>query len=75
MADVEHQHIEGSRAPSDGQPDEPSQESTAAAASLQARQRRRIAQLEEKLEVLEAGRAIKQRYNYYFTSEVGFTDH
>ncbi|KIK47177.1 hypothetical protein CY34DRAFT_9200 [Suillus luteus UH-Slu-Lm8-n1] len=69
MADVEHQHIEGSRAPSDGQPDEPSQESTAAAASLQARQRRRIAQLEEKLEVLEAGRAIKQRQSNYYLAQ------
>lgn len=75
MADVEHQDNEGSRAPSDGQPDESSQESAAAAASLQARQRRKIAQLEEKLETLEAGRATKQRYNYYFTSEVGFTDY
>ncbi|KAG1730430.1 hypothetical protein EDD22DRAFT_960728 [Suillus occidentalis] len=49
----------------EGQPDECSQDS-AAAASLQARQRRRIAQLEEKLEVLEAGRASKERQcNYY----------
>ncbi|KAG1761325.1 hypothetical protein EDD22DRAFT_780014 [Suillus occidentalis] len=44
------------------------QQSTAQEASLQARQRRRIAQLEEKLEVLESGRAVKEKYdrsNYY----------
>ncbi|KAG1763136.1 hypothetical protein EV702DRAFT_1205809 [Suillus placidus] len=52
MADIEHQEGEGSttQVNSEGQQAEPSQESTAAAASLQARQRRRIAQLEEKLE-------------------------
>ncbi|KAG2745343.1 hypothetical protein P692DRAFT_201687017, partial [Suillus brevipes Sb2] len=34
--------------------------------SVQARQRRRIAQLEEKLQVLESGRAVKARHmNYY----------
>ncbi|KAG1759561.1 hypothetical protein EDD22DRAFT_782396 [Suillus occidentalis] len=47
---------------SEGQQDEPSRDCTPAeAASLQARQRRKIAQLEEKLEVLEAGRASKER--------------
>jgi hypothetical protein len=39
-----------------------SQQSDAAASSNEARQRRRIAQLEEKLEALESGRAIKERY-------------
>jgi hypothetical protein len=39
------------------------QQSTAQEASLQARQRRRIAQLEEKLEVLESGRAVKEKYD------------
>ncbi|KAG2740161.1 hypothetical protein P692DRAFT_201684495, partial [Suillus brevipes Sb2] len=58
-----------SRAPSDGQPDESSQESAAAAASLQARQRRKIAQLEEKLETLEAGRATKQRQSNYYMAQ------
>jgi hypothetical protein len=38
------------------------QQSTAQEASVQARQRRRIAQLEEKLEVLESGRAVKEKY-------------
>jgi transcription elongation GreA/GreB family factor len=33
----------------------------AAEASLQARQRRRIAQLEEKLQVLESGRTVKEK--------------
>jgi hypothetical protein len=38
-----------------------SRQSDAATASVEARQRRRIAQLEEKLEVLESGRAVKER--------------
>jgi methylmalonyl-CoA mutase N-terminal domain/subunit len=38
------------------------QQSTAQEASAQARQRRRIAQLEEKLELLESGRAVKEKY-------------
>jgi hypothetical protein len=33
------------------------------AAYVQARQKRRIAQLEEQLEALESGRAVKERYN------------
>ncbi|KAG2137731.1 hypothetical protein BD769DRAFT_1351674 [Suillus cothurnatus] len=56
-------------APSEDQPDEPSRESTAAAASLHARQRRKIAQLEEKLEVLEAGRATKERQSNYYMAQ------
>jgi uncharacterized protein YigA (DUF484 family) len=66
MADIEHQEDEGSIVQTEGQLDEPSHESTAAAASLQARQRCRIAQLEEKLETLEAGRASKERYSHRF---------
>lgn len=69
MADAEHQEGEAStaQAMSEGQLDEPSRNCTPAeAASLQARQRRKIAQLEEKLEVLEAGRASKERYGHLF---------
>lgn len=73
MADTQHREDDGGTQIED-QPDERSQDS-AAAASLQARQRRRIAQLEEKLEGLEAGRASKQRYSHYYTYEVGFTYH
>ena len=40
-----------------------SQQSIAQATAVQARQRRRIAQLEEKLEVLESGRVVKQKYD------------
>jgi hypothetical protein len=40
-----------------------SQQSMAQAASVEARQRRRIAQLEEKLEALESGRAVKEKYD------------
>jgi hypothetical protein len=40
-----------------------SQQSMAQATDVQARQRRRIAQLEEKLEVLESGRARKEKYD------------
>ncbi|KAG2741436.1 hypothetical protein P692DRAFT_20751824 [Suillus brevipes Sb2] len=64
MSHVEHQDGEASAAEAhlEGQHDEPIRDSTpVAAASLQARQRRKIAQLEEKLEVLEAGRASKER--------------
>ncbi|KAG1825178.1 hypothetical protein EV424DRAFT_1320325 [Suillus variegatus] len=58
-------------APLERQPNESNQdsESTAAAASLQARQRRRIVQLEEKLEVLEAGRATKERQSNYYIAQ------
>ncbi|KAG0692471.1 hypothetical protein DFH29DRAFT_1008591 [Suillus ampliporus] len=64
MAHIEHREDKGSMAQvnSEGQQNQPSQEfAVAAAESLQARQRRRIAQLEEKLEILEAG----QRSNHY----------
>ncbi|KAG1893977.1 uncharacterized protein F5891DRAFT_985423 [Suillus fuscotomentosus] len=72
MEHMEHQEDEGSTAQlnSEGQQGEPSQEFTAAAAaSLQARQRRRIAQLEEKLEVLEAGRALKERQSNQYMAQ------
>lgn len=45
------------------------QTSDRAEASLQARQRRRIAQLEEKLGALEAGRAIKERQTNYYIAQ------
>ncbi|KAG1728015.1 hypothetical protein EDD22DRAFT_789199 [Suillus occidentalis] len=45
------------------------QQSTAQEASLQARQRRRIAQLEEKLEVLESGRAVKEKQANYYAAQ------
>lgn len=38
----------------------------AAEVSLQARQRRRIAQLEEKLQVLESGRAAKEKLVIFY---------
>lgn len=69
MVHVEHEEGEGSTAQVnlEDQQDQSSEELTAAAAaSLQARQRRRIAQLEERLEVLEAGRAAKERYSHLF---------
>ncbi|KAG1775004.1 hypothetical protein EV702DRAFT_1236929 [Suillus placidus] len=67
MAHIEHRADEGSIAQIEGQPDESSHKSTAP--SLQARQRRRIAQLEEKLEALEAGRASKERQSNYYITE------
>ncbi|KAG1887866.1 hypothetical protein F4604DRAFT_1570638 [Suillus subluteus] len=70
MADIEHQEDEGRVLQTEGQPDEPSHESTPAeAASLQARQRHRIAHLEEKLEALEAGCASKERQSNYYLAE------
>jgi hypothetical protein len=48
-------------------------ESNAAEASVQARQRRRIAQLEEKLEFLAAGRKSKQRYDHYSRHRADFS--
>ncbi|KAG1769025.1 hypothetical protein EDD22DRAFT_949209 [Suillus occidentalis] len=41
----------------------------AAEASLQARQRRRIAQLEEKLQVLESGHAVKEKQTNYYMAQ------
>ncbi|KAG1739742.1 hypothetical protein EDB19DRAFT_1908761 [Suillus lakei] len=43
--------------------------SNGAEAALQAQQRRRIAQLEEKLESLEAGRAVKERQTNYYIAQ------
>jgi hypothetical protein len=40
---------------------------------LQAWQRRKIAELEGKLETLESGRAAKERYDRHFMHRVGFT--
>ncbi|KAG0699452.1 hypothetical protein DFH29DRAFT_1001965 [Suillus ampliporus] len=54
MAHVKHQEDEGSMAPIEGQPNEPSQ---------------KIAQLEEKLEVLKAGRASKERQSNYYMAQ------
>jgi hypothetical protein len=45
-----------------------SQQSDATAASVEARQRRRIVQLEEKLEVLESGHMAKDRYGFNYKS-------
>lgn len=39
------------------------QSSSAAAEAAEARQRRKIAQLEEKLEALESGRAVREKYD------------
>ncbi|KAG1728412.1 hypothetical protein EDD22DRAFT_961062 [Suillus occidentalis] len=46
-----------------------SQQSIAQATAVQARQRRRIAQLEEKLEVLESGRVVKQKQANYHMAQ------
>jgi hypothetical protein len=42
-----------------------SSQSLTVATSESARQRRKIAALEEKLQLLESGHAVKQRYEYY----------
>lgn len=71
MAHIKQREYESSIT---GETDKPSRaESTSP--SLQARQRRRIAQLEEKLEALEAGRASKERYSHHFMYKVGITYH
>lgn len=56
---VENRQAEGSCDPAD--------------MSAQARQRRKIAQLEEKLVALESGRAFKERYNRPCSIEFGFS--
>ncbi|KAG2146226.1 hypothetical protein DEU56DRAFT_731599 [Suillus clintonianus] len=45
------------------------QQSKTAAAAVEARQRRRIAQLEQQLETLESGRAVKERQSNYYMSQ------
>ncbi|KAG1887406.1 uncharacterized protein F5891DRAFT_1223337 [Suillus fuscotomentosus] len=45
------------------------QQSQAAAAHVQALQRRKIAQLEEKLEVLQSGRAVKERQAIWYVAK------
>ncbi|KAG1748883.1 uncharacterized protein EDB91DRAFT_1244693 [Suillus paluster] len=47
----------------------PSESSQAQSAFLQARQRRKIADLEEKLETLESGRAAKERQTNYYLAQ------
>ncbi|KAG2107617.1 uncharacterized protein F5147DRAFT_774064 [Suillus discolor] len=69
MAHIEHGGDEGFIAQTEGQLDEPSYEFTAEAEALHARQRRRIAQLEEQLEALKAGRASKERQTNYYIAE------
>ncbi|KAG2117611.1 hypothetical protein DEU56DRAFT_748001 [Suillus clintonianus] len=61
-------HAEGRQGQDDSLPSQ-RETSNAADASLQARQRRRIAQLEEKLGSLEAGRAAKQRQTNYYIAQ------
>jgi hypothetical protein len=65
-------HVEGSTSGDDTMSniENHGQQSDAAAASAEARQRRRIAQLEEKLEVLESGRAAKDRYGFNYKQEL-----
>ncbi|KAG1720544.1 uncharacterized protein EDB91DRAFT_1340646 [Suillus paluster] len=46
-----------------------SQQSAVPAASVQAHQRRRIAQLEEKLEALESGRVVKEKQANYYAAQ------
>jgi hypothetical protein len=56
-----HTQDQGSITHIEDQQDDHSQRSQAAVISLQARQRRKIAQLEEKLVTLESGRALKEK--------------
>lgn len=68
MSLVEDQQDEGSTSHAEDQQDGgniQSQQSQAVAAHLQGLHRRKIAQLEEKLEALESGRAVKERYHCY----------
>ncbi|KAG1906061.1 uncharacterized protein F5891DRAFT_1244036 [Suillus fuscotomentosus] len=57
---------EGSISHVEDQQDDHSQRSQPDEALLQARQRRKIAQLEEKLETLESGRAVKAKQRNYY---------
>ncbi|KAG1901190.1 uncharacterized protein F5891DRAFT_1223863 [Suillus fuscotomentosus] len=63
---------EGSTSHAENQQDQPNtqpQQSQAVAAHVQALQRRKIAQLEEKLEALESGRAVKQRQTIWYVAK------
>ncbi|KAG1771730.1 hypothetical protein EDD22DRAFT_947741 [Suillus occidentalis] len=64
-----HTQDQGSITHIEDQQDDHSQRSQAAVISLQARQRRKIAQLEEKLVTLESGRALKEKQTNYYVSQ------
>ncbi|KAG1866788.1 hypothetical protein F4604DRAFT_1777480 [Suillus subluteus] len=70
-AGISEPHIQdpGRATPIEDQGNDHSQQSQAAAASLQARQKRRIAQLEEKLVALESGRTGKEKQTNYFVAQ------
>jgi hypothetical protein len=61
MSHDEGQQNEGDASHTEGEGNIQPQQSQAAAAHVQALQRRKIAQLEEKLGILESGRAVKER--------------
>ncbi|KAG2111820.1 hypothetical protein BD769DRAFT_1674357 [Suillus cothurnatus] len=64
-----HVDEQGSISHVEDRQDDHSQGSQTAEVSLQARQRRKIAQLEEKLVALESGRAIKEKQMNYYVSQ------
>ncbi|KAG1873119.1 hypothetical protein F4604DRAFT_1766714 [Suillus subluteus] len=68
---ISEPHIQdpGRATPVEDQGNDHSQQSQAAAASLQVRQKRRIAQLEEKLVALESGRTGKEKQTNYFVAQ------
>ncbi|KAG2114877.1 hypothetical protein BD769DRAFT_1673322 [Suillus cothurnatus] len=72
MSLVEDQQDEGSTSHAEDQQDRgniQSQQSQAVAAHLQGLHRRKIAQLEEKLEALESGRAVKERQKNWYAAK------
>ncbi|KAG1877277.1 hypothetical protein F4604DRAFT_2005326 [Suillus subluteus] len=68
---ISEPHIQdpGRETPVEDQGNDHSQQSQAAAASLQAQQKQQIAQLEEKLVALESGRAGKEKQTNYFVAQ------
>lgn len=68
---VDHRQVE--RTASSVEPRQAEGSNDRADMAAQARQRRRIAQLEEKLVALESGRAIKERYNHPCIIKFGFS--
>ncbi|KAG1739424.1 uncharacterized protein EDB91DRAFT_1053836 [Suillus paluster] len=67
---VEDQQDAGSPShPKDRQDEGSLQQQSEATTSVQARQKRRIAQLEEQLETLTAGRAVKEKQTNYYMSQ------
>jgi len=63
MSDAEGSTLPDEDLQNDRYPQQPSEPSEAQSTAVLARQRRKIAELEEKLEVLESGYAAKERYD------------